>query len=583
MQSHPVPQNIMQVEFQLVGVLTLSQFGYLAAAGILAWLVYITPLFLFIRLAIALMIVALGLALAFLPINDMKFEKWLIAFFKAIYSPTRRVWLKQAKAVDFLTNRLDAIIARPLAAPTLRVNNRARLDLFLSTRQAQSKNSLDSLEERRLNSLDFQAAAPMQLATEPNLTPDYLPVETVQSEIPRVVEETAEPQLLNKIASKVIFTPVATIKLPDKNIFVKAVSSKRSHYLNPKTAREGTIHLPIRGERLFQVSQELTQRLNKYFQPQPQKVATEVMMAESSQPIPIHQFTSQASAPTVNIYVNNQPKPPALGHNPPPTGNVSPNTATTTAGFRESVPVGINLPPITINNPPPAPQFAKPDQEKEELQQNIAALNSAESHLQGELERYQNQEKILQEQVRLSRENASSAGQSVKLKELEEELKSMQLEKEKAVSRAEKLEGVISQLSTTQPRPTFNREIITPQVGQEVKPPAIHVISPRRAEGKMAPPTTTVPNVINGVVKDANGLLLPDTIIVVKDKNDEPARALKTNKVGQFAISTALPNGTYIMEVEKESYEFDYIEIKLAGEILPPIEIRSRGGQGGTS
>jgi len=194
------------------------------------------------------------------------------------------------------------------------------------------------------------------------------------------------------------------------------------------------------------------------------------------------------------------------------------------------------------------------------------------------VERYKAQEKYLESQLSQSRQEKSADQNSVKLKELEEQIMKMQREKEQAEDRAQKLETLITQLSTTQPKPNLERGIITPQAAEMAKPPEIHVVTPRRAEGKMAPPMTTVPNVINGVVKDANGLLLTDTILVVKDKNDEPVRALKTNVVGQFAISTALPNGTYLMEVEKEGYEFDYIEVKLNGEILAPIEIRSRGG-----
>ena len=54
-----------------------------------------------------------------------------------------------------------------------------------------------------------------------------------------------------------------------------------------------------------------------------------------------------------------------------------------------------------------------------------------------------------------------------------------------------------------------------------------------------------------------------------------PLRALKTNKLGQFAASTPLPNGTYFMEVEdpRDRFVFDRIQISLNGTILPAIEI----------
>lgn len=102
------------------------------------------------------------------------------------------------------------------------------------------------------------------------------------------------------------------------------------------------------------------------------------------------------------------------------------------------------------------------------------------------------------------------------------------------------------------------------------------VVKAQPAYGKMLPNTPTVPNVINGLVKDAKGLLLPTVVIIVKDRNDDPVRALKTNKIGQFALSTAVPNGTYTLELEKDGYDFDIIEIDVNGTIMQPIEIKSK-------
>jgi hypothetical protein len=69
--------------------------------------------------------------------------------------------------------------------------------------------------------------------------------------------------------------------------------------------------------------------------------------------------------------------------------------------------------------------------------------------------------------------------------------------------------------------------------------------------------------------------LLPNLIITVKDKDGVPVRALKSNKLGQFAASTPLSNGVYIIEVEdaKHTYDFNRIEVALSGNVLPPLEI----------
>ncbi len=102
------------------------------------------------------------------------------------------------------------------------------------------------------------------------------------------------------------------------------------------------------------------------------------------------------------------------------------------------------------------------------------------------------------------------------------------------------------------------------------------VIKAQPAYGKMLPNTPTVPNIINGIVKDAKGLLLPTVVIIVKDLTGEPVRALKTNKIGQFALSTAVPNGTYTLELEKEGYDFDIMEVDVNGTIMQPIEVKSK-------
>lgn len=84
---------------------------------------------------------------------------------------------------------------------------------------------------------------------------------------------------------------------------------------------------------------------------------------------------------------------------------------------------------------------------------------------------------------------------------------------------------------------------------------------------------TTFPNVINGVIKDKGGTYLEGVVAVIYDKEGLPVRALKTNKLGQFSGSTPLPNGTYTLELEKDNFSFDVLQIELNGEVLPPLLI----------
>lgn len=107
---------------------------------------------------------------------------------------------------------------------------------------------------------------------------------------------------------------------------------------------------------------------------------------------------------------------------------------------------------------------------------------------------------------------------------------------------------------------------------------SVRVFTPEAATKAGLPRLTTFPNIVTGIIKDYNGNLLPGILITVRDTTDTPLRALKTNKLGQFAASTPLPNGTYIVEIEdpKNALVFDKVQIPLSGTVAPPIEVVSK-------
>lgn len=98
------------------------------------------------------------------------------------------------------------------------------------------------------------------------------------------------------------------------------------------------------------------------------------------------------------------------------------------------------------------------------------------------------------------------------------------------------------------------------------------VVLQQKAPSKL-PRLTNVPNVLQGLVHDEEGHLLDETIIVVKNEAGIPVRALKTNKLGQYIISTPLGSGRYLIETEKENYNFDILSFEAKGEVIEPIEI----------
>lgn len=126
-----------------------------------------------------------------------------------------------------------------------------------------------------------------------------------------------------------------------------------------------------------------------------------------------------------------------------------------------------------------------------------------------------------------------------------------------------------------QPKEPVVEQIPTLPLPEPVKA-EVNTVEASPAVGKMAPLPATMPNVIVGLVRSSEGLLLTDVVIVVKDIHGEPVRALKSNKVGQFAITTALPNGIYTLDLNKDGYRFDTIKVTLNGQIFQPIEIKAK-------
>jgi hypothetical protein len=110
---------------------------------------------------------------------------------------------------------------------------------------------------------------------------------------------------------------------------------------------------------------------------------------------------------------------------------------------------------------------------------------------------------------------------------------------------------------------------------QTPKMPTIQIIQPGRAVKVGLPRLTTFPNIVTGIVKDKDKNLLPGVLVTVKDKEGVPVRALKTNRLGQFAASTQLPNGVYLVEIEdpRFRYTFDRAQVTLNGTIVPALEI----------
>lgn len=100
MRQHPIPQNVLDIEFKLFTRFTLKEFAYLAlgigTGGIFLYFTVQGSIPGVIGIPIFAILAGIGTFLALVPINDQPADKAITNFFSAINRPTQRVWLNEA-------------------------------------------------------------------------------------------------------------------------------------------------------------------------------------------------------------------------------------------------------------------------------------------------------------------------------------------------------------------------------------------------------------------------------------------------------------------------------------------------------
>lgn len=88
------------------------------------------------------------------------------------------------------------------------------------------------------------------------------------------------------------------------------------------------------------------------------------------------------------------------------------------------------------------------------------------------------------------------------------------------------------------------------------------------------PSLPTNPNKPVGMVLGPNNEILANAIIEIKNQGGAVVRAIKTNTLGQFFVTTPLSRGKYSLSAEKDGYVFQDQQLEIQDEVVQPIEIR---------
>lgn len=90
------------------------------------------------------------------------------------------------------------------------------------------------------------------------------------------------------------------------------------------------------------------------------------------------------------------------------------------------------------------------------------------------------------------------------------------------------------------------------------------------------PSTPSIPNTLVGMVLDSSNNIINDAVIEIFNEKQEPVRATKSNKLGQFFSAIPLKNGSYTISIQKPNFKFDTISINLNNEVIAPIIIKAQ-------
>lgn len=451
MEQHPVPRNISSFQFHLIGDMTVRQFGYLAVAAFLAYIVYrLSPFPGVVSIILAGMVALIGVAFAFVPIQERPLDKWIVAFIKSVFSPTQYVWQKAPEIPEIFSYATHVQQSQKGSQVDAHLDAKQKLQAYVSSLPSQPHQNLNKNEKLYIDATlalfnstygYTMPASPIPQTTT-GTSPLTAPVRTAGTAQPASVQTTPPP------------IPQQTIPATPKLIQVQPK-------ITPIDTQNYTVPTPP-----------------------PQSVAS--IMADTAQPASL-------------------------------------------AAAMEATP---SQPP-TIPEPSPTPphnkeEVSSPPPEHQPQQGN---------NLQNQLEELAKQKELLAHELEL----------------LKNELKKVQ-----------------------------KPEVVKPEVGEEtpVKRPTIKAFSSAAALEEIGmPKLPQTPNIVVGIVKDGQKRILPNIIVTIKDSKNQPIRALKTNKLGQFMIATPLANGVYFLEFEDplKRYAFDIAEITLNGKIFLPIEIIAKG------
>ncbi|MBL8014950.1 MAG: carboxypeptidase regulatory-like domain-containing protein [Candidatus Doudnabacteria bacterium] len=133
MDQHPIPKNVLTVEFKLFGALSVRQFMRVLIGGLIALGLYVLPLHPLIKFPGIIISIAVGVGSALVPGFDVR----LFALLKAVFVSPRYVWRKQVRVPEVLNDvaiNSKTVVEKAEKAKTEEQENDLTIDQILVAR-----------------------------------------------------------------------------------------------------------------------------------------------------------------------------------------------------------------------------------------------------------------------------------------------------------------------------------------------------------------------------------------------------------------------------------------------------------------
>lgn len=630
---HTIPQNVTSYEDKIVGIFVGRQFIYLAVGGLTAFIILSTGggAALPIRFIMAIAVMGLAAALALVKVNDRGFDVWLWGYLKAVLGPTEWAWQKEIRpmstlvAPDQTAPATTAAVKKPTGAQAVSFNLQ-RKDAYKSYVSG-SSNLLDRDERQFLDNLNFSEPMPVgskivptvQKAPPPMLTPDNpLPVAEMSPK-PVIVPETPAVKPLAALAASSDAPAFSYTLQGQPSVSIQPQRTNRS--LSRQLLSGAALPVPVHGELRLNLDPAYQQELTNLIGFAPANPGAAAISVEPSTPMTSIPNSAQTPEPIMMASSDDL--------SAPLPGPTQPNDASmdnklqaamdfhqSANGQRQSLNIqssGPITPPAPVPTEPepvqpasqPGPEADDVDtiaqQAAKDIEQQLATSEPSpertsttlDSHYQAELGRVQQRgldasteaQKAQADLDALQQQSQLQPGQ-VSQTDLEQQkslVAKLQEEERRSAAFArellDKMEQAIAagQNSPAAPVTEASWPSIPAPVTAPPPPPAPAQAAPVIPPPANLPILTSQANVINGFVFDATNQFVDGAVVVIKDESGEAKRALKTNKLGQFLVTTPLANGHYTVEVDLKGAPLGTMTVELIGSVVPPVTIRTQG------